>query len=457
MRKLFRLLYVLVWSFGVVSSFAAAKVIMLAAPKGSNPAGSYARVQKGTDYSKGVAAWKAQNHLTTTTNQRLVREKAGVGGGFGRPGYKNGTMDTVPYFNSWFITGGRNSVYTYSMVGKSPKAGGTTLIENRILPLFIALLDERGNALYSFDPTGSFLCGAGSDVNLTVQSPLYDASTTYPGGAGLPADTGQLVDTNQRAEFHNVRTADWHTLLNVPQNGECAVSIYGVGLDPSAWAYLIDKNNDIVGEAVDINVMAVVFEEMLIAESASVGLPNHVVPILLTDAIAAYDSISGSCCALGFHSAQQGFINTAGILVWAWASFLPANNNIWAPLADIAVVSHEVTELFNNPFVNTNVAPWVDGAVLFAQGNLETADVIEAMNANDVIYPVTLNTPSNGVYTYHPQNEALLGWFTRTPLEGGAYSWPNTQTLGQCQHVPSATPNWCYGEGSAGFFFGPPY
>ena len=189
MRKLFRLLYVLVWSFGVVSSFAAAKVIMLAAPKGSNPAGSYARVQKGTDYSKGVAAWKAQNHLTTTTNQRLVREKAGVGGGFGRPGYKNGTMDTVPYFNSWFITGGRNSVYTYSMVGKSPKAGGTTLIENRILPLFIALLDERGNVLYSFDPTGSFLCGAGSDVNLTVQSPLYDASTR----AGCRSVRGRTV------------------------------------------------------------------------------------------------------------------------------------------------------------------------------------------------------------------------------------------------------------------------
>src|SRR6266850_1395620 len=456
MRKLFRLLYVLVWSLGAVNSFAAAKVIMLTAPKGRNPAGSYARVWKGTDYSKGVAAWKAQNHLTATMNQLLVREKSGAGGGLGWRGYKNGTVDTLPYFNSWFITGGRNSVYTYSMAGKSPKAGGTTLIENRILPLFIVLLDGNDNALYTFDPTGGFSCGAGSDVNLTVQSPLYDASTTYPGGAGLPADTGQLVDTNQRAEFHDVRTADWHTLLNVPQNGDCAVSIYGVGLDPSAWAYLVDQNNDIVGEAVDIDVIAIVFQELLNAENASVGLPNHVLPILLTDAIAAYDPISLNCCALGFHTAQPGVANPAGILVWAWASFIGGNNNIWAPLADITIVSHEVTELFNNPFVNTNVAPWVDGAVLFAQGNLETADVTEAMNANDAIYPVTLNTPSNGRYTYHPQNQALLGWFTRNPLDGGAYSWPNTRTLGQCHHVLSATPNWCYGEGSAGFFFGPP-
>src|SRR5207248_11372584 len=47
-------------------------------------------------------------------------------------------------------------------------------------------------------------------------------------------------------------------------------------------------NNDIVGEAIDINVIAFVFEELLNTENASVGLPNHVLPILLTDAIVAY-------------------------------------------------------------------------------------------------------------------------------------------------------------------------
>ena len=57
---------------------------------------------------------------------------------------------------------------------------------------------------------------------------------------------------------------------------------------PDAVRYLIDQNNDIVGEAIDINVIAFVFEELLNTENASVGLPNHVLPILLTDAIVAY-------------------------------------------------------------------------------------------------------------------------------------------------------------------------
>ena len=121
---------------------------------------------------------------------------------------------------------------------------------------------------------------------------------------------------------------------------------------------------------------------------------------------------------------------------------------------DVTAFSHEMSETYNDPFVDNQTPWWLSSDPIFGdlcQDNLETGDVIEVLSGNPV-YPVPMNNR-----TYHPQNEALLGWFTRTPLEGGAYSWPNTQTLGQCQHVPSATPNWCYGEGSAGFFFGPPY
>ena len=79
------------------------------------------------------------------------------------------------------------------------------------------------------------------------------------------------------------------------------------------------------------------------------------------------------------------------------------------------------------------------------------------MSPADALFPVTLNTPGNGTVTYTVQNSANLAWFTRNPLNGGVYSWPNTHTLSQCAHVLSPTQNWCYGEGSAGFFFGPPY
>jgi hypothetical protein len=98
----------------------------------------------------------------------------------------------------------------------------------------------------------------------------------------------------------------------------------------------------------------------------------------------------GGCCVLGYHTADQGKANPAGIQIWTWATFLPPGN-IFSPWADVLTLSHEIDETFNDPFVNTNVAPWVDGAVSFAQANLETGDVNEAMANSDVVYPVMVN------------------------------------------------------------------
>jgi hypothetical protein len=447
------LLGVLAITFGAATS-QAANIHKLTAKKGSNTAGMNARVPASRGVGAKFAGLKAQNHLSTAMNQLLTKEKAGVGGGLGSPGYKNGTVDTLPYFNSWFITGYRNSVYTYSMVGHSPTAGGTTTITNRILPLVIVLFDANNNPLYIFDPTGGGACGAGSDIALTAKSPLYDATTTYPGGVGLPADMGQLVDTTQRASFKGVKAANWHTPLGAPQNADCSTSgYYVVGLDPTAWVYLVDSGNNIVGEAMDINVISNVFESLLQLENSLYGLPNSVLPIILTDTISAYDPFDLSCCVLGYHTAETGISNPAGILVWTWAGFQPVNT-IFGAFGDVAVLSHEVTELYNDPFVNTLVAPWVDGSVSFAQADLETGDAVEAMADVDTIFNVFVNG-----FQYHVQNEALLPWFTRNPkgpVNGpgpGVYSWPNTNTLNN-GHNPAG---WVYGEAPAGFYFGPPF
>ena len=77
------------------------------------------------------------------------------------------------------------------------------------------------------------------------------------------------------------------------------------------------------------------------------------------------------------------------------------------------------------------------------------------MNSADVIYSVTLNT-TGGAFDFNLQNVALLDWFTRNPLNGGVYSWPNEGTLSHNPHVPGTCANgstWAYGQGSAGFFF----
>jgi hypothetical protein len=146
--------------------------------------------------------------------------------------------------------------------------------------------------------------------------------------------------------------------------------------------------------------------------------------------------------------------------VWTWATYIAQSvNNPFAPFGyDSFVSSHEVSELYHDPFVQTTgtlISPWIDGSNSFAQGNLETGDAIEAMQDADSDYHVPLIT-TRGAYTYHTQDEALLPWFTRNPKapeEGpgpGVYSWPNTNTLNNGH--PCVTQGFVYGEGPAGFF-----
>jgi hypothetical protein len=316
--------------------------------------------------------------------------------------------------------------------------------------------DFFGNHLYVFDPTAAN-DPEGSDVALVAQSALYNATTTYP---GPPSDTGQIVDTAQRVEFRTVRAANWHTVLNPPQQDYS----YSVFLDPSSWSYLIDQSGNTVGEAVDINTLSTVFGLMLGIENSMVPLPNSTVPIFVTDYLSAYIP-GGGCCVLGYHTAQPGIADPNGILVWTWGTYIPysASNPFGAFGENTMVLSHELSELFNDPFVNTNVADWVDGSVSFEQGNLETGDAIEAMSAADVIYIVPLNT-TGGPYTYNLQNVATLEWFTRNPFNGGIYSWPSEHSLSQAPHPVGCTDPinlgldcWRYVQGSAAFYYGPPY
>ena len=82
---------------------------------------------------------------------------------------------------------------------------------------------------------------------------------------------------------------------------------------------------------------------------------------------------------MGFQTAQPGIQDPLGTLVWTWGTWIPynADNGFTNPFnggfgSNTMVLSYEISELYNDPFVNTAAAPWVDGSVSFAQGNLET-------------------------------------------------------------------------------------
>ena len=134
------------------------------------------------------------------------------------------------------------------------------------------------------------------------------------------------------------------------------------------------------------------------------------------------------CCVLGFHSydlepgdASNGFRERRYAIAYAsWIS----PGLFGGGFQDVTALSHELSELFNDPFVN-NFTPWWLAPFGLCQNNLETGDVIEGL-AN-ATFPITLNG-----FTYHPQNEALLQWFAgETPSSAikHAYSYPDTTVL----------------------------
>jgi hypothetical protein len=84
------------------------------------------------------------------------------------------------------------------------------------------------------------------------------------------------------------------------------------------------------------------------------------------------------------------------------------------------VLSHELSETFNDPFIG-NLVPWWLVPNRQCQNLLETGDVIAGL-ANQA------KTVHLGGTAYHVQNEALLQWFAgQTPSTAikAAYSYPD--------------------------------
>lgn len=455
MRKIAGLVGILALTVGTVAASAATnRVILTSKLKGTAIAPGSIKVLGPDHFSFNKL--KAQNHLSTALNNLIVKQQQGA------QFHNCSGFISIPCFNSWFITGYRNSVYTYSMVGHSPKAGGTTNLPNEVIPLELQLFDANGQMVFDFDPTVPQDLGL-SDVDLATQGPIWDATTTYPGGGGLPPDKGQFVDTTIRASFFGTRAANWHVALNSPTFSKTHY-VGQLFLNNGDWTLVCCDQNGNQFPVVNINTISNIFVQIL--GPGNEDAPSTEIPIIITDFETAFDPSSGGCCILGFHSAQTGNEGGNSVLVWTWATFIPhgTDNGLLNPFfpfgQDEFVLTHEVAELYHDPFVQNGfgnlISPWVDGSVSFAQANLETGDAIEAMADVDADFPVNLNT-TGGMYNFHTQTEALLPWFTRNPKAPevgpgpGVYSWPNTHTLNNGH--PCASQGWVYGEGPAGFFF----
>ena len=307
---------------------------------------------------------------------------------------------TIPFFGGAFTF--KTTPYPYFMVGGDPRRGGETRVTTVAIPLnfyFEEWLDAAGNNIsIRIDPV----------LRATLNSPDFVKSSYSTG-------FGQFGDAIQRAEFYNVMGENWHTTLNPPRR-----------LLPIT--IVVPAGQSQVYQLPDGTFMATLNGEFFNSHLSTLlqteGLKPSELPLFLSNNVFLYFGDSANCCVLGFHTAYDA--STPGrptVQTFAWASW--ASEGIFSSVADVTPLSHEISEWRNDPFVNNLAPAWQFPNGRGCSGNLSSGDPVEVLSDSTV--PVTLHG-----FTYHPQTEALLQWFTREDPSGafkGAYSYPDTGVL----------------------------
>jgi hypothetical protein len=335
--------------------------------------------------------------------------------------------DTVITFRgSYFVgSGATRQQFFFTMVGHGPSLAATTTLNAPIIPVSLDLRNADG--------TPRFVNGHRlfSDVTKFIApllaSPLFQKATYSSSNRAT-----QFVDAIQRAEFFHRASSAWHTVLTPAVKPTRVMTLL-------AGSYKFATNADGTCCAF-VLVDAATFSNKLFPSSptdttsifgAALHAGNFTTKDVTTFFLPNTFLFSGTSnfFLVGFHT----FVSLPGTprngdrerrFVMNFSSWVTPFVFFGDAFQDVTGVSHEVTELFNDPFV-TNITPWWKAPNGNCQNDLETGDVVEDLP--NATFPVTLK----GV-TYHPQNETLLEWFERQAPSRAIhadYSYPDEKLL----------------------------
>jgi hypothetical protein len=305
----------------------------------------------------------------------------------------------------------------FVMVGNFPKVTSRTFINTQLVPISL-VFDGFINPM-----TGTTaVINAGPIVAKTLAGPDF-AHAAYTDGFV------QFADAVQRAEFQFVRRTDWHTILNPP----VVFPTVTIHVPASALAFneLFHLSDGKIYCLMDFNFLVGQLNSLLASEPLGA---RKLRIYLIRNTFLFENGKPNDCCVVGFHTAvqtavigSQAFVQTLSYASWVDSDV--ASGFFGQPgFADVVALSHEISETFNDPFVNNLVSPsWQFPNSTACQNNLEVGDPVEVLSPGLVTFPVTI-----GGFTYHPQNEALLQWFAQNSPSNaidGAYSYPNESSL----------------------------
>lgn len=322
-----------------------------------------------------------------------------------------GAATTIPFYAGSVTSPLDGHTYNYQIVGKDPtKSNITTNV--KYVPIVVRIHFSDGTVL---DPTKPGCGDSVSVMNRFFKGPNFVNTPLTSNGVNV--GKVQVVDGFQRAEFWTVlKGKAYHTVLKssiapivVDYNApSAAVTKPGVCADKPKVSHRIGE--------IDINA----YDSEVTGLATQYATPTQI-PVVLS-----YNTFEteGGCCILGYHSA---FGRASGTQTYAVGAYNDAGIFGSTPIEDIHAWTHEIGELFNDPFVNNGTPAWGHvGQVGGCQNNFEVGDPLTG----------TAFTLKYNGFTYHPQELAFFSWFYRTPSTGtgGLFSFEGafTQAQGAC-------------------------
>lgn len=361
---------------------------------------------------------------------------------------------TIPHWTFQYTDPTNGVTYPITMAGADPRtSNGTTAIHTVIVPLklnFVAgnqpvsQLDDLGYPGFRAIALNHTFDGS-SRVQDVLNSPIFGNGYTTPSDMGN--DTTQVGDAFVRAQWNKIGSG-YHVLLkndavlptqtlNVPADKGLAYQ-RPVGAWREANGY---GPTDTVTGVADYSWFSSYLQQLL----GKLQISATTIPIFLTDNVLLYEGHENylNCCVLGYHGAGmpvgrgagsakgqavqpvQTFIYAAWATPGSYSGFLSDyTGSRTAPratrgIADIHPLSHEVSELLDDPFVNNAVQPWETPTApqYGCTGVLEVGDPVVG-----VWFPYDGNNaaaPTGTTYygQYHPEDEVFAQWYGRGGVE----------------------------------------
>ena len=301
------------------------------------------------------------------------------------------TSNTIPFWSSSFTDPTNGVTYPYTMVGTNPFTGSDqTSVPTAIIP-------------FKFVFANGVVLDGGGDVAATLASPIF-TDYSYPLSAN---DETQYGDAIQRAQFNKLKTA-YHVRLDAPT----VYPTQTIAVPANQGTAFLLRNGSFVG-LMDIAW----FSNQLNNAINSQHVSAQTLPIVLTDNTFLYFGTPDNCCVLGYHGASTSVSGNGGqqVQTYIYASWIiPATfggfDQQGNGLGDIHALSHEVSEWYDDPFVNNLVNPWLTPTApqYGCTAYLETGDPVVGY-----WFPLPGNPQPNSNGVWHPEDEVYFSWFAR--------------------------------------------